>query len=170
MVRAVVVELYLDVGLFELSCPPQLPLHVLDAESSRYPHRLIVGLDGPGLGELLSVRGFRIEILGGEQHWQVILLHHICRIGEEEVGVGLQMNDAFVDEELPVSLHEVCRCEALAGILHLRVGEREPYLLHLVLGKEPLDDLDVGAEESKNRLLISNLFIFLYQSFCLRIT
>ena len=76
------------------------------------------------------------------------MLHHVGSVGEKEVGVGLQVDDAAVDEKLAVTLHEIRRRETLAGILHLRVGEGEPDLLHLVLGEESLDDLDVGAEES----------------------
>ena len=63
----------------------------------------------------------------------MVVLYHVGGVGKEEVGVGLQMDDAAVDEELAVALHEVGRREALAGVLHLRVAEGEPDLLHLVL-------------------------------------
>ena len=77
----------------------------------------------------------------------MIVPHHIGGVGEKEVGVGLQMDDATIDEELAIALHEIGRGKALAGILHLRVAEGEPDLLYLVGGEEALDDLDVGTEE-----------------------
>lgn len=66
----------------------------------------------------------------------MVFLHHICCIGEEEVGVGLQMYKAFVGQKPAIPLHEECRGEALMHVLHLRVGERQPYLLNLVGSKK----------------------------------
>ena len=57
------------------------------------------------------------------------------------------MNDASVDKKTAITLHEVCTGETLAHILHLRIAEREPNLLHLVRTEEAVDDLDVGAKE-----------------------
>ena len=78
----------------------------------------------------------------------MVVLHHIGGVGEKEVGVGLEMDDAVVDEEAAVALHEVRRCQPLAGVLHLGVAERQPYFLHFARGKEAVDNLDVGTQES----------------------
>ena len=58
------------------------------------------------------------------------------------------MHESSVYEEAAVSLHKICAGETLARILHLRVAEGEPYLLHLARGEEAVDYLDVGAQES----------------------
>ena len=88
-----------------------------------------------------------IEIFRTEEDGQVVMLHHVRGVGEEEVGVGLQVDDAAIDEELAIAVHEVGGREALARILHLGVGEGEPYLLYLVRSEEALDDLDIGTQE-----------------------
>ena len=73
------------------------------------------------------------------------MLLHISGVSEEEVRVGLQVYGSFVGEEVAITLEEVCGCEALARVLHLRVAECEPYLLHLVFAEEAVDYLYVGA-------------------------
>ena len=88
-----------------------------------------------------------VEVFGAEEQGQVIMLLHVCGIGEEEVGVGFQMHRSTVYEEVAIALKEECRGETLARVLHLRVAECEPYLLHLILAKEAVDNLDVGAQE-----------------------
>jgi hypothetical protein len=45
VIRTVIIQLYLHIGLFEDSRAGELPLHVLDVEASGYPHRFVVGLD-----------------------------------------------------------------------------------------------------------------------------
>ena len=57
------------------------------------------------------------------------------------------MDNAAVNQELPIALHEVGGGETFPWVLHLRIAEGEPYLLHFVLGEETLDDLDVRAQE-----------------------
>ena len=58
------------------------------------------------------------------------------------------MNNAPVGKETAVALHKVSAREALAGILHLRVAEGEPYFLYFILGKETVDNFNVRAKES----------------------
>ena len=77
----------------------------------------------------------------------MVVLHHVRGVGKEEVGIGLQVDDATIDEELAIALHEIGGRETLAGILHLRVAEGEPDLLYLVFCEETVDDLDVRTEE-----------------------
>ena len=70
---------------------------------------------------------------------------HLLGVGEEEVGVGLEVYDALVCEEAAVAAEEVGAGESLGGFLHLGVGEGEPYLADFVGGEELPDELDVGA-------------------------
>ena len=101
-------------------------------------------MDGSGdrVAARRTIQVFRTEFQG-----QVVLLHHICGVGEEEVGVGLQMDDATIDEETAVAVHEVGGGETLARVLHLRVTERQPYLLYLIRSEETVDDLDIRTQE-----------------------
>ena len=57
------------------------------------------------------------------------------------------MDDAAVNEESAVAVHEIGAGQSLAGVLHLRVAERQPYLLHLILPEEAVDNLNVRAQE-----------------------
>ena len=57
------------------------------------------------------------------------------------------MDEAAVLKEMAVAGEEVGAGEALRGLLHLRVGEGEPYFLHFAGGEEVVDDLDVRAQE-----------------------
>ena len=88
-----------------------------------------------------------IEVFRAEKQRQVIALLHVCGVCEEEVGVGLQMNRAAVLQEAAVALHEVGRGETLARILHLRIAEREPDLLHLAFSEEAVYNLYVRAQK-----------------------
>lgn len=58
------------------------------------------------------------------------------------------MYKAFVGQKPAIPLHEECRGEALMHVLHLRVGERQPYLLNLVGSEETVNDFYACAEES----------------------
>ena len=75
------------------------------------------------------------------------MLYHVGGVGEEEVGVGLQVDEASVDEELAIAIQEIGAGESLAGVLHLGVGEGEPYLLHLARSEKTFYNLDVGAQK-----------------------
>ena len=57
------------------------------------------------------------------------------------------MNDTVRFEELPIPFHKIGRSKPLGRLLHLRVGERKPYLAHFAFGKEPFDDFNVRAQE-----------------------
>ena len=76
----------------------------------------------------------------------VVLGHQPC-VGEEEVGVRLQVNASAVAEELPVSCQKIGGGQALCGFLHLRIAERQPQLAHFAGGKEAVDEFDLGAQE-----------------------
>ena len=146
MVAAVFVKWDLHVRLCQLSLPRQEELGVSDVQSAFHPHVLVVGLDGQDLGiDAFYLR--MVEIVGTADQGQVVDVHHITGIGEQEVGVGLQVHLAAISQEVTVALEEICGGEALARILHLRVTEREPDLLHLILSEEAVNDLDVGTEE-----------------------
>ena len=57
------------------------------------------------------------------------------------------MNHASIHEKLPIARQEIRRGQPFPGVLHLRVTESQPDGLHLVLGKEPFDDLDIRPQE-----------------------
>ena len=86
-----------------------------------------------------------IEIFGAEEQGQTVCLDHVGGIGEEEVGVGLQVDETSVNEKMAVAVHEISTGEPFAWIFHLGVAEGKPYLLNLVFGKETVDDFDIGA-------------------------
>ena len=73
-----------------------------------------------------------------------------CKEFESEIDkIGLP-NDAKCKHRLRkwrMSKSEIGR-QAFAWILHLRVGECEPYFLHLVGGKKAVDDFDAGTQKS----------------------
>ena len=100
-----------------------------------------------------------IEVFGTEEHRQMILLHHIGGIGEEEIGISLEMDDAAIHEEVAITVHEISGGKTLARILHLWIAEGKPYLLHLVLDEEAVDDLNVGTQESHVLLSFLNGFL-----------
>ena len=77
----------------------------------------------------------------------MVLLNEIGGVGEEEVGVGLQMDKPTVGEELTVTIQEPSGRETLAWVLHLRITEGKPYLADFVLREEAVDDLDIGSQE-----------------------
>ena len=144
VVGAVVVEFNLYVGLGEFARMGQAELEVLDADAAGHPHALVVGLNTGGDGVL---GGCGVEVGGLDQHGQVVVLHQQRRIGEEEVRVCLQVDEAPVGQEPAVALQKPGGGESLARILHLRVAEGEPYLLHLAPGEEVVYDFDVGTQE-----------------------
>ena len=57
------------------------------------------------------------------------------------------MHDAAILQETAIALQEIRARQSLAGILHLRVAERQPDLAHLVGSEEAVDDLNVRAQE-----------------------
>ena len=57
------------------------------------------------------------------------------------------MDEAIGTEHLAVKLQEAGRYEPLACLLHLRVGEGNPYLVDLPGGKETGKQLYAGADE-----------------------
>ena len=88
-----------------------------------------------------------IEVVGEHLYGQVVVLHHVARVGEHEVAVRLEVNQSVIYKETAVPLHEVGAGQPLGGLLHLGVGEGEPDFTHLAWGEEAVDNLDVGAQE-----------------------
>ena len=159
MVRAVVVEFNLHVGFLQHARTGQLELQVLDGEAAGEPHGLVVGLDG-GRNAVAALGISGIEVGGAGEHRQVVVLNQTGGVGEKEIGVGLQVDDAAVGEEAAIAFQEPRRRQPLAGTFHLRVAERQPYLLHFVGGEETVDELDAGAQECHI------LDAFLFHHFC----
>ena len=96
------------------------------------------------IGELLA----GIQIVRLSQHRIGIKPQHLRCISIEERTVGFQMNQSIRLDYLLVSLHEISGSQALGGLFHLRVAERDPYLIHFVFGKKSGNDLYVRTQES----------------------
>ena len=122
-----------------------MELHVADIEATGNPLCFVESLDGQNFASLLIDTVGMIEIFGAEEQGQTVCLDHVGGIGEEEVGVGLQVDETSVNEKMAVAVHEISTGEPFAWILHLGVAEGKPDLLNLVFGKETVDDLDIGA-------------------------
>ena len=53
------------------------------------------------------VEPFRvIEVCCAEEDRQLVMLHHICGVGEQEVRVRLEVDDTVIHKEMTVSLQE----------------------------------------------------------------
>ena len=92
-----------------------------------------------------------IEVVGLHQHGHPVLFKKKRRVGEEKLRVGLQMHRAAISEEPPVALEEECRRQTLTRVLHLRVAERQPDLLHLTGRKEAVDNLNIRSQKGHVR-------------------
>ena len=120
---------------------------VLDGQATLQPLHLIVGLDVQDvIGQAAG-----IQVIGIGLDGQVVLLDEGVGIGIEKGAIGLQVNDAAVAQDIAVIVQEARRCQALVDFLHLRVGEGNPYLGHLVGGKHAVNQLDAGAQEGHIR-------------------
>ena len=148
VVTAIVVERYIHVGFFQLAFMRQSKLDVLDVQSPLHPHAFIIRLDGQDApGGLVNVGG-EIQVVCLLEQRQLIFLHHQRRVGEQKVGVGLEMHHSTVHQKVAIAVHEIGAGEAFSGILHLRIRESEPYFPHLIRRKKAVNHLDVRAKKS----------------------
>ena len=85
LVRAIIIEWYLDVRFCKFSLAWQSEFEIAYVQSSLYPLRLIVGLYAEDGARLLVKALGVIEVLSAEEQWQVVFLHYIGGVGEEEV-------------------------------------------------------------------------------------
>ena len=122
-------------------------LEVFDVQAPVEPLLFVVGADG----EDFVGRAAVVEVVGRDAHRVAVGLHHLAGVGEKELAVGLEVDEALAGEDFAVQLHEAGRGEPLVYLLHLRVGEGNPNLRHLARGEELRDQLDAGAEESDVR-------------------
>jgi len=58
------------------------------------------------------------------------------------------MNNTTIYQETTITIHEEGRSQTLMHVLHLRIREGKPYLLHLIFAKETVDNLNAGTQES----------------------
>ena len=109
MIGTIVVELYFYIRLGQFASTRQTELDVSDVETTCQPHRFVVGLNA----QQSSVENGKLRLLVTIQVFclvvnrQAVVLHHATGVGEKEVGVGLQMNRAAVDQKVPIALHEI---------------------------------------------------------------
>lgn len=148
MIAAVVIERYLYFRLYELTHTWEMELEILDVESPLYPHRLIVGTDAENLLRFIIQSIRVIEIGSAEKKRKMVVFYQKGCVGEEEIGVGLEMDEATINKEMAITFEKPGAGEPFAWILHLRVTEGEPYLAHLVPVEEPVYDFYVSPEES----------------------
>ena len=109
MVTAVVIELYFHIWLPQFPLPSRLgfrqaELHVLDIQTALYPHLLVISLDREDATRFIVDVAIMIEVGGGKEHGQMVLLCHIVGIGEQKVRISLHVNDAAIDEETAIAL------------------------------------------------------------------
>ena len=57
------------------------------------------------------------------------------------------MNNTTIYQETTITIHEEGRSQTLMYVLHLRIREGKPYLLHLIFAKETVDNLNAGTQE-----------------------
>ena len=109
MVAAVVIELYFHIWLpqFPLStrlCFRQAELHVLDIQTALYPHLLVISLDREDATRFIVDIAIMIEVGGGKEHGQMVLLCHVVGICKKEIRISLHVNDAAIDEKTTIAL------------------------------------------------------------------
>ena len=125
----------------------QLPAEVLDGHAAVEPLVFVVGLEHGGFGERLRARCIAVQVIGVGEDGEAVELEHGAGVGVEEGAVGLEVDTSARAQELRVARHEKGGGEALGGFLHLRVGEGNPYLVHLGGREEEVDYLDVGPQK-----------------------
>ena len=143
VVAAVLVQFYLYIGFLQLSALRKPELDVFYGQAAVQPLLFVIGADAENIIHQSGV----VEVVGDELYGKPVLLYHVFGVGEHEVAVGLYMDSAAVFQELAVAFHEVGGRKAFGGFLHLRVGEREPYLAHFARSEEAVYDFDVGTQE-----------------------
>ena len=143
VVAAVLVQFYLYIGFLQLSALRKPELDVFYGQAAVQPLLFVIGADAENIIHQSGV----VEVVGDELYGKPVLLYHVFGVGEHEVAVGLYMDSAAVFQELAVAFHEVGGRKAFGGFLHLRVGEREPYLAHFAWSEEAVYDFDVGTQE-----------------------
>ena len=79
---------------------------------------------------------------------QSVLLNHIFGISEHEVAVSLQMNDSIGYQKLTVTFHKIGRISRLVAFFICGSEKVSQISLTSPSAKKPVDDLDVGTQES----------------------
>ena len=81
--------------------------------------------------------------------WQPVAAHHLVRIAEKMLRIGLEVDPSVGGQYAGVISEEKRRGEAFLrpAALELRVGEGDPYLVDLALGEQAVDKLDARAQE-----------------------
>lgn len=118
-------------------------MKVLNREATAQPLALIVGL----YAEDLVLEGTVIEVFLVGDDFLGIQLDKRLRIGIEEGAIGLEVNRATRAEHLEVAEDEARRGQALGHLLHLRVGEGDPDLIHFARSEEARQGLDLPTQE-----------------------
>ena len=124
--------LYLYIGLLQRSFTVKLPRYILYGKSAVEPLLLIES----AYAEYVTVhRSVMIQVGGIGNHLKTVELRHQSRIGIKEGAVALKIYHAAILHHLPVKSEKAGSGKTLCHLLHLRVGEGNPYLVNLV-GRE----------------------------------
>lgn len=144
----VVILLNLDIRLSELDILREGETEILDGHSCGNPLLFVVRADAEGGIGKFAVLDVGVEV-GCRSLWlNGVLLEHSLSIGCQEWAVRLEVDKSLLTNELAVAGEHKSANESLAGLLHLRVGEGNPYLTDLTWRKKLLNELDARPEES----------------------
>ena len=150
IIGAIGVKFYFHIRLNESARLWETELQVFDVQASVNPLLLVVSTDAQDLAYfiVLFCRKSVVEIVRAKLYREMVFLHHKVGVGEEEVGVGLEMNQSVVAQEVTIASQEVGGSEPFGDFLHLWVGESEPDFRHLIRCKKLVDKLNVGAQKA----------------------
>src|SRR3712207_324367 len=148
MIASIVVKRNLNVGFLQLNAVGQPEFQVFYVQSALYPHALIISLYRQNLTRFVVNTLRMIKVFRTQQDGQTVQLNHQPCISKEEIRVGFQMNRAPVNEEFAITIHKESRSQSLMRVLHLRIREGKPYLLHLIRREEAVDNFDTCTQES----------------------
>ena len=98
--------------------------NVLDSEPTLQPLHFVVCLD---LEDVVG-KTTAVEVAGVDLGVEVVEPGELVSVGIQERAVGLEVNEPIGNQNLAVVVEEACAGEALVGVLHLWIGECDPYL------------------------------------------
>ena len=131
-IASVGVVLDVDVRLFELALLWKVEADVLDGEPSLEPLHLVVRLyfkNVVGQSTVVKIAGVNLGV-------KIVKLCKLMGVGVEEWAVGLEVDKPIRHQHFAIVVQETCAGKAFVGVLHLRIGERNPYFVHFSWLKE----------------------------------
>ena len=109
--RTVVVEFYLHVRFNKVACVRQSELHVLYVQSTLQPLLFVVSMYSEyfpcfriDICRLRAIGPGAIQVIGAEEQGQVVFADETGGIGEEEIGIGLQVYHSTVFHKVAITV------------------------------------------------------------------